>query len=373
MKNLAAFPLLTLLLVAPSLFAAPMVEVRQLAVDQAYDLALEGVDELLAEDPKNLEARLFRGVLLTRLDRITDAIVEFRHLLAEHPDLAEPHNNLAVLLAAQGEFEQAREALLRAIQLQPNYDTAHENLGDIYSKLANMAYERAYQLNEENRRAERKLRMLASVVDIETAGPLVTDSPTPQENATQPPEIKQVVAPPAEDKPAQVAQPQVTKQPEPKPPPKVCYRVDGFDDESQLRPVTAWLRDDGAVVREVAEGEDKIINYKVYVPPLANRTEVNKQIVRLKTAGVRDIIQISRGDLKNGIAAGIFGTREAAQRRVTHFASLGFTARSEPRYRGRKSYWLEAMSGRSADDLRAELAANFSKIKLKSAVCSSAS
>ena len=369
MKNLTAFFLLTLLLVAPSLYAATMAEVRQLAADQDYDLALEGVDELLAQDSKNLEARLFRGVLLTRLNRTTDAIVTFQRLLEERPNLAEPHNNLAVLLATQGEFEQAREALLRAIQLQPNYDTAHENLGDIYSKLANMAYERAYQLNEENRRAERKLRMLASVVDIKTAGPLVTDTPAPRKNTMPPAKNEPVVAARAEDNPVEVPQPQATKQPEYEPPPKACFRVDGFAEESQLRPVTAWLRDDGADVREFAQGEEKILHYKVYLPPLANRAQVDATIARLKAAGVRDIIPISRGDLKNGIAAGIFGTREAAQRRVSHFGSLGFTARSQPRYSGRKSLWLEVMTERAGDDLLAELAANFPKTPLKSAVC----
>ena len=47
--------------------------------------------------------------------------------------------DLAVLYAGRGEYEKARESLEMAIRTHPSYATAHENLGDVYAKLASQA------------------------------------------------------------------------------------------------------------------------------------------------------------------------------------------------------------------------------------------
>jgi hypothetical protein len=62
-----------------------------------------------------------------------------------------------VLFAEKGEFEKAREALLAAIQAHPSYSTAHENLGDLYAKMASMAYDRALEEDTSNESARVKL------------------------------------------------------------------------------------------------------------------------------------------------------------------------------------------------------------------------
>jgi tetratricopeptide (TPR) repeat protein len=48
-----------------------------------------------------------------------------------------------VIQAAEGRLDQAREALETALRNDPAYATAHENLGDIYVRLALREYQRA--------------------------------------------------------------------------------------------------------------------------------------------------------------------------------------------------------------------------------------
>jgi Flp pilus assembly protein TadD len=61
----------------------------------------------------------------------------------EFPDLPEPYNNLAVLHAADGQLDRARTLLESALRLDPGYRVAHENLGDVFVRLALRAYEAA--------------------------------------------------------------------------------------------------------------------------------------------------------------------------------------------------------------------------------------
>ena len=118
--------------------------------------ALEKVDAFLVAQPKDVQGRFLRGLVLTDQKRTADAITVFTTLTEDFPELAEPYNNLAVLYAAQGNYERARAVLELAIQTHPGYAMAHENLGDIYSQLAARAYDRALQLDRANLSARGK-------------------------------------------------------------------------------------------------------------------------------------------------------------------------------------------------------------------------
>ncbi|OSM02356.1 hypothetical protein MAIT1_02489 [Magnetofaba australis IT-1] len=113
---------------------------------QQLDDALGAVNALLKSRPSDVEARFLKGVILTRQGNFTGAIKQFHDLTVERPDLPEPYNNLAVLYANQGMFDLARESLLKAIKTHPSYATAHQNLRDIYGKLAAQAYSRALKM-----------------------------------------------------------------------------------------------------------------------------------------------------------------------------------------------------------------------------------
>lgn len=122
--------------------------------------ALEKTDQILAANPKNVQARFLKGLILTEMNRANDAIAIYTKLTEDHPELPEPYNNLAVLYARQGQYEKARNALEMAIRTHPSYATAHENLGNIYARMASLAYDKALQIDSTNTGAQTKLAMI---------------------------------------------------------------------------------------------------------------------------------------------------------------------------------------------------------------------
>jgi Tfp pilus assembly protein PilF len=107
--------------------------------------------------------RFLRGVILTEQGKTDDAITVFTRLTEDYPELPEPYNNLAVLYASQSQFDKARASLEMAIRTNPSYSTAHENLGDVYAKLASQAYGRALQLDPANTAVQPKLALIREV------------------------------------------------------------------------------------------------------------------------------------------------------------------------------------------------------------------
>lgn len=55
----------------------------------------------------------------------------YRQAIAAHPDFAEAHNNLGLVLKQKGIFDQAAACYQKAINLQPDYAEPHYNLGDM--------------------------------------------------------------------------------------------------------------------------------------------------------------------------------------------------------------------------------------------------
>ena len=150
------------LLLATPVFAQgdELQEAQQLLKQGQVDRALERVDQYLKAKPKDARGRFLRGILLTEQNKPQDAIKVFTELTQDYPELPEPYNNLAVLHASQGQYDKARAALEMAIRTHPSYATAHENLGDIYAKMASQAYDKALQLDKGNQGAQTKLNLI---------------------------------------------------------------------------------------------------------------------------------------------------------------------------------------------------------------------
>ena len=126
--------------------------------------ALEKVNTFLATKPKDAQARFLKGLIVNEQGNTTEAISIFTALTDDYPELPEPYNNLAVLYASQSQYEKAKIALEMAIRTHPSYATAHENLGDIYAKLASQAYDKALQLDSSNTGAKTKLAMIGELI-----------------------------------------------------------------------------------------------------------------------------------------------------------------------------------------------------------------
>lgn len=116
-------------------------------------------DALLAKSPRDARPRFLKGMVLMAQGRGDDALTVFRALTEDYPELPEPYNNLAVLHGARGDYEAARMALESAVRARPDFATAHENLGDLYVRLATLAYDRSLGLQANNPGARAKLKL----------------------------------------------------------------------------------------------------------------------------------------------------------------------------------------------------------------------
>jgi len=163
-----------------------LAEAARLIHEGQYAPALAKIDAVLATDAKNPQARFLKGVVQTEKAETEAAIATFQALSEDYPELPEPYNNLAVIWAQQGEYDKARKALELALASRPDYAIAHENLGDIYARLASAEYDRAIALDKTNKSAQTKLALVRELFAV-----------APASTARKPPVPKPVPAPKA--------------------------------------------------------------------------------------------------------------------------------------------------------------------------------
>ncbi|OJZ19644.1 MAG: hypothetical protein BGP21_02635 [Thiobacillus sp. 65-29] len=162
-RFLAAAAVCALLAGAPVL-ASDIQEINQQFRKGDLAGALDNANRYLAKNPKDAQARFLKGLILADQGKTNDAIGLFTALTEDYPELPEPYNNLAVLYASQGKYEAAKDSLEKAIRTHPSYATAHENLGDIYAKMASLAYDKALALDSRNTAAQTKLALIKEMM-----------------------------------------------------------------------------------------------------------------------------------------------------------------------------------------------------------------
>ncbi len=139
-------------------------DVSSLAKSGKTAEAIAKADQYLGSNPRDPQMRFLKGVAQSQAGDLTAATATFEALIEEYPELPEPYNNLAVIYASQSQLDKARNALEMAVRNNPNYAVAHENLGDIYARLAHDAYQRSLQLHGNNRALQLKLSTLTEML-----------------------------------------------------------------------------------------------------------------------------------------------------------------------------------------------------------------
>ena len=165
-------------------------EITQLLKAGKAAEALTKADQRLSATPRDPQLRFLKGVSQAESGKPADAVATFTKLTEDYPELPEPYNNLAVLYANQNQLDKARTALEMAIRTNPSYATAHENLGDIYAKLASQAYNKALQLDAANATSVKpKLALIRELfsADIAKGAKPAAAAPAPAVVATQRP------------------------------------------------------------------------------------------------------------------------------------------------------------------------------------------
>lgn len=164
------YPTLALLaaLVALPARADDLASAQRLWLAGQKTQAVQQVEQALARTPDNLQLRFALGVMRMELGDRAQALTLFTRLTQDFPDLADPYNNLAVLHAAAGELDEAKAALEQALRLQPDHVQALENLGDVLTRMALRAYQRAQKaaLAPSDALASKISRTLALTADL---------------------------------------------------------------------------------------------------------------------------------------------------------------------------------------------------------------
>jgi ketosteroid isomerase-like protein len=183
-----AVPLLALALAVSPAFGDELQDIDRLVKQGQHAQALERVNQYLAQNPSDAQGRFKKGLILAEQNKVAEAIEVFTKLSQDYPKLPEPHNNLAVLYASEGQYEKARQQLEMSIRTDPRFATAYENLGDVYTKLASQAYDKALQLDSSNSAAKNKLSLIRDLlITSETRLPVVSIGPAGKTAEPAPP------------------------------------------------------------------------------------------------------------------------------------------------------------------------------------------
>jgi len=251
-----------------------------LFAEERLSEARQALHPVLERDPGHPQARLLLGILDARTGRVSDAIRTFEALLRDHPTMFEPYNNLAVLYAVQGRLDEAREILLAALEHQPAA-VVYENLGDVYSDLAQRAYLRA--------------RSLDSGSGASSEEP---ESDTPDAGSPRTGE---------------------------------CARAGRFESLEAAAVAVEWLRAREIGIAAVRlEEKRSVTSWRVFLPPLESHERAAETVRDIQSAGVRDVAIIGDGGLKNGVSFGVYQDEKNMRRRLSALEALGFAARSAP-------------------------------------------
>ncbi len=160
-------------------------EIAKLAEEGKTDEAITMLKRYLKQFPKSVNGRLLLGNILVNAGRTEEAIAVYRDLAGDFDKLTDvdsnsavvTYNNLAVLYARERKYDDALRALELAIKTHPSYATAHENLGDLYARMASEAYDRALSIEGENRTMEIKLKFLEDVFAVESGSTAIAQTP----------------------------------------------------------------------------------------------------------------------------------------------------------------------------------------------------
>lgn len=159
-------PLLSFWLAAATAFASTADASRLIQAGQ-LDQAGRLIDAGLQANARDAQWRFLQAVWLAAGQRTDEAVAGYRALILDHPELPEPYNNLAVLQAAAGALPEARRSLEAALRADPSYGVAHQNLGDVFVRLAAQSYEQALALSPDNAALGLKLTQLRRLLDVQ--------------------------------------------------------------------------------------------------------------------------------------------------------------------------------------------------------------
>ena len=327
-------------------------------------------------------------MLHAREGNLVEAVAIFEGLRDDHPTMFEALNNLAVLYAKLGRLDDARKALVGALEMRPDA-VIYANLGDVYMKLAERAYERAHELRIEQEVAaveggeagaasqaeaapaeppaaepaeeKKEVAALAAVpVEPEVAEvPVIPVEPEVVEEPVIPEEPEVVEEPEIPEEPGVVEEPERPEEPEEAvvlAARENCIQTGWFDDREVADEAAAWLREHGAEAVAVRSEEQQIIkNYQVYLPPAESREAAVATVRALRGQGVEDLLIIDRGERIYGVSLGVFPQQALHEPPGRRGGEAGLRGHDHGEHEDRHGVRRRRAGGRRARRLRRSL------------------
>ncbi len=107
-------------------------------LDQAWKLAANGhrdeavnlLQDLVKDNPRDADARLLLGSLFVEAGKQSEAITQLAEAVKLRPRSAEAQNALGEAYSSFGDFKAAREPFERAVGIKPDFGVAQMNLGE---------------------------------------------------------------------------------------------------------------------------------------------------------------------------------------------------------------------------------------------------
>ena len=96
-----------------------------------YDLAERAARIVLEDDPDSVDAKVALGQLMHETDRYDEAIVILEDAIKAGADTAEAHNFYGVALKSVGRLDEAREQIMKSIELNDKMYGSFANLNDL--------------------------------------------------------------------------------------------------------------------------------------------------------------------------------------------------------------------------------------------------
>ena len=173
MNSWSVVMLALVIILAPglSLAAGGLEDARELARDGDVRGAIKRLNRTLAGEvtlEERVHARYLKGMLLLGDGDAEGAQAVFEGMIRDYPGLPEPYNNLAAIHASEGDLEIARDLLVKVVGQHPDYVVALVNLGDVYARMAAVAYDRARSLEPGADKVSAKLETLDQLFEPTT-------------------------------------------------------------------------------------------------------------------------------------------------------------------------------------------------------------
>jgi len=195
-----AVPFLSFLIIEPDPVTKNGVpsDVEKLIRAKQYEQAQALIDTNLKKNPANVQLRYVKARLYIETRQWAQAQKALIEITQQFPELPEPYNNLAAIVANQGKWIEARDYLELALKLRPSYAIASANLGEVYIHLGASAYDNAATWAKLNQRqyTNRAKALMAILQPPNKEAPAVKSTDKPAAQSSGKPTVKPSTASP---------------------------------------------------------------------------------------------------------------------------------------------------------------------------------